>query len=107
VYAFRLEVQLSNARTLEERVNFHISRTPPVTELISVGPAYYGDKTTILSAMSTDEPSLVRMFYKRITDAEFNFITLDGFTTNNQFVKELHYGFIPRQLVEQNSAYSL
>ena len=107
VYAFRLEVQLSNARTLEERVNFHISRSPPVAELVSIGPAYYGDKTTILAAMSTDEPSLVRMFYKRVTEAEFNFITLDGFTTNNQFVKELHYGFIPRQLVEQNSAYEL
>jgi subtilisin family serine protease len=107
VYALRLEVQLSNARTLEERINFHISRSPPVAELISIGPAYYGDKTTILAAMSTDEPSLVRMFYKRVTDAEFNFITLDGFTTNNQFVKELHYGFIPRQLVEQNSAYEV
>ncbi|MCH9030151.1 MAG: hypothetical protein IH819_11200, partial [Bacteroidetes bacterium] len=107
VYAFRLEVQLSNARTLEERVNFHISRTPPLTKLISIGPAYYGDKTTILAAMFTDEPSLVRMFYRKVTDAEFNFITLDGFTTNNQFVKELHYGFIPRQLVEQNSAYEV
>ncbi|MCH7770180.1 MAG: S8 family serine peptidase [Bacteroidetes bacterium] len=107
VYAFRLEVQLSNARTLEERVNYHISRTPPLTELISIGPAYYGDKTTILAVMFTDEPSLVRMFYRKVTDAEFNFITLDGFTTNNQFVKELHYGFIPRQLVEQNSAYEV
>jgi len=55
VYAFRLVVQLSNARTLEARVNFHISRTPPVTELISIGPAYYGDKTTILASMTTDE----------------------------------------------------
>jgi subtilisin family serine protease len=107
VYALRLEVQLSNARTLEERVNFHISRTPPVAELISIGPAYYGDKTTILAAMFTDEPSLVRMFYRRVTDPEFNFITLDGFTTNNQFVKQLHYGFIPKQLVEQNSAYEV
>jgi len=107
VYAFRLVVQLSNARTLEERVNFHISRTPPVTELISIGPAYYGDKTTILASMTTDEPSLVRMFYRRVTEPEFNFITLDGFTTNNQFIKELHYGFIPRQLVVQNSAYEV
>ncbi|MCZ6703597.1 MAG: S8 family serine peptidase, partial [Ignavibacteria bacterium] len=107
IYAFRLEVQLSNARTLEERVNFHINRTPPLTEPISIGPAYYGDKTTILAAMFTDEPSLVRMFYRKATDAEFNFITLDGFTTNNQFVKELHYGFIPRQLVVQNSAYEI
>jgi subtilisin family serine protease len=107
VFGLRFEVLLSNGRTLEERVNFHISRTPPLTELISIGPAFYGDKTTILAAMFTDEPSLVRMFYKKVTDAEFNFITLDGFTTNNQFVKKLHYGFVPRQLVQQNSNYEV
>ncbi|GBD86758.1 thermophilic serine proteinase precursor [bacterium BMS3Abin03] len=107
VYAFRLVVQLSNGRTLEERVNFLISRTPPVTELISVGPAFYGDKTTILAAMYTDEPSLVRMYYRKIGDVNFNFVTLDGFTTNNQFIKQLHYGFIPRQIVQQNSAYEI
>jgi len=107
VYTIRVEVTLSNGRTLEERVNFLITRTPPAAELISVGPAYYGDKTTILAAMFTDEPSLVRMFYRQVSAAEFNFITLDGFTTNNQFVKQLHYGFIPKQIVEQNSAYDV
>jgi hypothetical protein len=78
-----------------------------VAELISIGPAYYGDKTTILAAMYTDEPSLVRMYYKKPTDNEFNLVTLDGFTTNNQFVKQYHYGFIPKQIVEQNSAYEV
>ena len=107
VYTFRLEVTLTNGRTLEERVNYLITRNPPVAELISVGPAYYGDKTTILAAMYTDEPSLVRMYYRQVSATEFNFITLDGFTTNNQFVKQLHYGFIPKQIVEQNSAYEI
>jgi len=107
VYCLRLVVQLTNGRTLEERVNFFISRNPPITELISVGPAFYGDKTTILAAMYTDEPTVTRMYYRKFGETEFNFITLDGFTTNNQFVKYLHYGFIPKQLVEQNSAYEI
>jgi hypothetical protein len=107
VYTIRLEVTLSNGRTLEERVNYLVTRTPPLAELISVGPSYYGDKTTILAAMYTDEPSLVRMYYRQVSAPEFNFVTLDGFTTNNQFVKQFHYGFIPRQIVEQNSAYEV
>ena len=107
VYGLRLVVQLTNGRTLEERVNFSISRTPPIAELISVGPAFYGDKTTVLAAMYTDEPTITKMYYRKLGDAQFNFITLDGFTTNNQFVKYLHYGFIPKQLVEQNSAYEV
>jgi len=107
VYCLRLVVQQTNGRTLEERVNFFINRTPPIAELISVGPAFYGDKTTILAAMYTDEPTVTRLYYRKFGEAEFNFITLDGFTTNNQFVKYLHYGFIPKQLVEQNSAYEI
>jgi subtilisin family serine protease len=107
VYCLRLVVDLNNGRTLEERVNFSISRNPPITELVSVGPAFYGDKTTILAAMYTDQPTVTRMYYRKFGETEFNFVTLDGFTTNNQFVKYLHYGFIPKQLVEQNSAYEI
>ena len=106
-YGLRLVVQLTNGRTLEERVNFIISRNPPAAALISAGPAFYGDKTTILAAMYTDEPCVTRMYYRKIGDVQFNFITLDGFTTNNQFVKYLHYGFIPKHLVEQNSVYEV
>lgn len=107
VYCLRLVVNLINGRTLEERVNFLISRNPPVTELISVGPAFYGDKTTILAAMYTDEPTVTRMYYREVGNTEFNFVTLDGFTTNNQFVKYIHYGFLPKQIVKQNSAYEI
>lgn len=104
-FTLRLVVNQTNGRTLEERVNFHIDRTPPQTELISIGPMYYGDKLTIVSAVYTDEPSLVRLYYKKPQDTEYKFVTLDGFTTNNQFVKQLHYGFIPKDLVDQNSIY--
>ena len=107
VYTLRLVVSLSNGRTSEERVNFYINRKFPVAELISVGPSFYGDKTTILAAMYTDQPCLVRMYYRKNGEADFNFVTLDGFTTNNQFIKQLHYGFIPTKLVQQNSTYEV
>lgn len=105
VYTLRLLVFQNNGRTLEERVNFYVDRTAPQTELVSIGPMYYGDKLTIMSAVYTDEPSLVRLYYKKQGEVSYNFVTLDGFTTNNQFVKQLHYGFIPKDLIEQNTAY--
>ncbi|HEY7751854.1 MAG TPA: S8 family peptidase, partial [Ignavibacteriaceae bacterium] len=105
VYALRLVVQLTNGRTLEERLNFHVRRTPPNAFLISAGPAFYGNETTILAAVETDEPTITRMYYRKTGETDFNYVTLDGFTINNQFVKEIHYGFIPKQIVEQNVQY--
>ena len=107
VYSLRLLVFQNNGRTLEERVNFFVDKTSPQTELISVGPMYYGDKLTIMAAVYTEEPSLVRLYYKKASEPTYQFITLDGFTTNNQFVKQLHYGFIPKDLVDQNSDYKV
>lgn len=107
VYTLRLLVFQNNGRTLEERVNFFVDKTNPQTELISVGPMYYGDKLTITAAVYTDEPSLVRLYYKKASESTYQFVTLDGFTTNNQFVKQLHYGFIPKDLVDQNSDYKV
>jgi subtilisin family serine protease len=112
VYCLRLVVVLNNGRTLEERVNFFIIRTSPEVTLIKlseIGPttAYYGDKTTILAALYTDQPTVTRMYYYRDGDSDTNFVTLDGFTTNNQFVKYIHYGFLPKQIVQQNTAYEI
>ncbi len=108
-YTLRIKVNLNNGRTLEERVHFHINRTAPEVELISLVPCYFGDKITILSAVYTNEPSIVRLYFKPKNShpKNFNFITLDGFTINNQFVKQLHYGFIPKNLVENNKSYDV
>lgn len=108
-YTLRIVVKQNNGRTLEERVHFHINRTPPVAELISVSPCLYGNKNTILSALYTDEPSIVRLYFKPVNSPEsgFCFITLDGFTINNQFVKQLHYGFVPVNLLSQNQEYDV
>ena len=106
-YTLRLLVYLTNGRTMEERINFSVNRTAPVAELISIGPAFYGEKATIMAAMYTDEPSVTRMYFRKLGTAAFQFVTLDGFATNNQFVKNYHYGFIPKQLVEQGNSYEV
>ncbi len=109
IYTLRIIVKQNNGRTLEERTHFHINRTPPVADLISVGPCLYGNKNTILSAVYTDEPSIVRLYFKPKNSSvnNFRFITLDGFTINNQFVKQLHYGFVPVNLLYQNQEYDV
>ncbi len=108
VYALRILVNLNNGRTLEERVNFNIIRTSPKATLVILGPAFYGERTTILASVYTNQPCITRMYYRKLGNTgDFNFITLDGFNTNNQFVKNVHYGFIPKQLVEQNSVYQV
>lgn len=107
VYTLRIVVNQSNGRTLEERVNFYIDRTPPLAQLISVIPAFYGDKSTPSAALYTNEPSIVKMYYRQVGESDFKFVTLDGFTINNQFVKQLHYGFLPKDLVVQNSSYEI
>ncbi len=106
VYTLRLVVNQNNGGTLEERINFHIDRTPPIAELISLIPSFYGDKSVPLASIYTNEPCVVRMFYKR-TGEDFSFVTLDGFNINNQFVKQLHYGFIPKDLTVQNDLYEI
>lgn len=107
VYNLRLVVYLTNGRTLEERVNFYVDRTPPKGNIISVVPAFYGDRTTILAAVESNELSVARLYYRKSDESNFNFITLDGFASNNQFFKRLHYGFIPKHLVQQNAVYQV
>lgn len=106
-YTMRLVLKQTNGRTMEERVNFHIIRSAPEAEVISVFPAFYGDKTTILASLFTYEPAVVRMFYREAGAQDFNFVSLDGFATNNQFVKQLHYGFIPPNIVHPNTRYEI
>ncbi|MHC1737210.1 MAG: S8 family serine peptidase [Ignavibacteriaceae bacterium] len=106
-YTLRLVVTQNNGRTLEERVNFHIIKTVPTGQLISLIPAYYGEKPTISAAFYTPSNCIVRMYYKMAGEISFRFVTLDGFTTNNQFVKKLHYGFIPKFYAKDNTNYEL
>ena len=107
VYTLRLVVFQNNGGTLEERINFHIMRSPPKVTEVGLGPLYYGDKSTIAGEFLTDQPSIMRMYYRKMGDSDFKFVTLDGFNTNNQFVKTEHYGFIPKEIVEPGTTYSI
>ncbi len=106
-YCLRLAVNLSNGNTTEERVNFHIIRKPPAAELIFLGPAYYGNETTILASVYTDQVSVIKMYYRNVGETKFNSVSLDGFSTNTLSVNNLHYGFIPKDQVNQNSSYEI
>ncbi len=107
VYCLRLVVNLDNGMITEERLNFNIIRKPPDVDLVFAGSAYYGDKATILASMFTDQPCIVKMFYKKAGDSNYNFVTLDGFSTNTEMVNNLHYGFIPKNLAGQNITYNV
>jgi subtilisin family serine protease len=107
VHNIRLVVTLNNGKTIEERVNFYVDRSPPIGTLISYGPAFYGNRTTVLASIQSNEASIVRMFYRKAGSPKFDFVTLDGFASNNQFAKKLHYGFIPKHLVDQNAVYQI
>ena len=82
-------------------------RAPPKIQLISRGSAFYGNVATILTALYTDELSTARMYYRLKGTTNFEFITLDGFNINNRFVKQYHYGFIPKELIKTNSTYEV
>ena len=106
-YTLRLIVHLSNGNSTEERINFYVERFPPEIELEGAGPVYYGDKSTVVGELYTNQKSIARLYYRKVGDHEFNFITLDGFNTNNEFVKQFHYGFIPKQIVQPNTNYEI
>ena len=106
-YTLRLTIYLNNGRTMEERVIFHIIRTPPEVVEVGLGPIYYGDRSTIAGEFYTNQLSVMKMFYRVYGSDNFNFISLDGFNTNNQFVKQFHYGFIPKDLVLPSTLYEI
>lgn len=106
-YTLRMVLLQNNGITLEERVNFIIDRTAPTIELVSIEPALYGNESTVLAEIYTSKRALTKMYFRKQGTTNFNFVTLDGFATNNQFVKQLHYGFIPKQIVEPNTTYEI
>ena len=106
-YTVRLVVNTNDGRTTEERVTFHIMRTPPKVTEVGVGSLYYGDRSTIAGEYYTNQPSIMKMYYRKFGENQFNFVSLDGFSTNNQFVKQLHYGFIPKDLIAPATNYEI
>lgn len=106
-YTLRIKLHQTNGRVLEERVNFHIQREKPEAVVVNFGEALYGKKSTIFASVYSKEKSIVKMYYRRKGEQDFNFISLDGFATNNQFVKQAHYGFIPKKLITPKAEYEM
>ncbi|MCO6473238.1 MAG: S8 family serine peptidase [Melioribacteraceae bacterium] len=104
-YTLKLLINQNNGITLEERVNFYKDTTPPNIYLGTVAPIIYGDVKTILTEAYTDDRCIVKLYYT--SSSSSGYVTLDGFNINNHFVKNYHYGFIPKEIVDQNSEYSL
>ncbi len=107
VYTLALEVSYTDGGSSEERVNFHVDRTAPEPVLINSGAAYYGETPTIIASFQTDEVAVAQMYFRKKGAPEFQYITLDGLTVNNQFVKQLHYGFVPSGLIDYNTEYEV
>ncbi|MDP3150970.1 MAG: hypothetical protein Q8N83_17770, partial [Ignavibacteria bacterium] len=108
VFTLRIVLYQTNGLTKEERINFNRITKQPKGELISIFPAYYGDKPTFTAALYTDVPAIAKMYYRKANSGEnYRFVSLDGFATNNFFVKQLHYGFIPKGIVEPNTDYEI
>lgn len=108
VFTIRIVLHQTNGLTKEERINFSRITKQPKGELISIFPAYYGDKPTFTAALYTDVPSIAKMYYRKANSGEnYRFVSLDGFATNNFFVKQLHYGFIPKGIIEPNTDYEI
>jgi len=106
-YTLRLVVNTNNGRPTEERVTFHIMRTAPQVYEVGLGAIYYGSQSTIAGEFETNQPSIMKLFYRKVGESNFNFISLDGFATNNQFVKQYHYGFIPKDLISPSTNYEV
>jgi len=108
VFTLRIVLYQTNGFTNEERINFKRITKQPKGELISIFPTYYGEKPTFTAALYTDVPAIAKMYYRKANSSEnYRFISLDGFATNNFFVKQLHYGFIPKGMVEPNTDYEI
>lgn len=107
VLTLRLVVTLINSGTLEERVNIHIQRSMVKASLVSLFPALYGSNPTIIASAFSETPAVFRMFYREQGAAQYSFVTLDGFAINNQFVKDLHFGFVPKGILKFDTNYEL
>ncbi|MCK9425868.1 MAG: S8 family serine peptidase [Ignavibacteriaceae bacterium] len=108
VFTLRIVLHQTNGLTKEERINIRRITKLPQGELISIFPAYYGDKPTFVAAIYSTTPAITKMYYRKSnTNDSYKYISLDGFATNNLFVKQLHYGFIPKGIVEPNSDYQI
>jgi len=108
VFTLRLILHQTNGLTKEERINFSKITKNPKGEVISIFPAYYGNQPTFVSAVYSEKQAIAKMYYRKTNTGEpYSFISLDGFATNNLFVKQQHYGFVPKGIISPKTQYDI
>jgi subtilisin family serine protease len=103
----RILLNQTNGSTLEERINVHHIKTLPKILYYSLFPVYYGDKPTIGAEAYISQKGLVKLFFREKGTKDFNFVSLDGLTVNNNYVQNAHYGFIPLEMVHPDKTYEM
>jgi Subtilase family len=95
-YTLRLLVNRIDENTQEERVNFVIDRTPPEVISYNLFPAILNDIETVHASIVTDDPTTVQLFFrtKNSTD-DFEYLSLDGFSSEINMVSKTHFGILP------------
>lgn len=107
IITIRLHVNQSNGSPLEERINIHVIKDKVKPLLVTLSPALYGDKPTILASTYSEQQGIVRMYYRESGSSAFNFVTLDGLSMNTSFVRNAHYGYIPLNIAKPNTPYEI
>lgn len=107
VVTLRLRVNQSNGTPLEERMNIHVIKSKAKPVLVSLCPAMYGNRPTILASTYSEQQGIVRMYYRETGATAFNFVTLDGLSMNTSFVRNAHYGYIPLNIAKPNTLYEV
>ncbi|GAB6282029.1 MAG: hypothetical protein STSR0008_07730 [Ignavibacterium sp.] len=105
-YTLRLVVKNNNSET-EERLNFTIKRNPIEIKLISLLPVYYGNQSTILASIFTNNSTIVKMYFKDYEEENYKSISLDNFSSNINYNSQNHFGFIPIEYSKPNKTYSI
>jgi len=95
-YTLRLLVNRIDGNTQEERSNFFIDRSIPKIITHNLFPALLNDIETIQASIVTDDPTTVKLFYRKNNSGEeFDFISLDGFSNDVNMISTKNFGFLP------------
>ncbi len=73
-----------------------------------ISPSFLNDTETVQASIVTDDAVTAKLFYKKMnTSDNFNFITLDGFNGEVNFVTQKHFGFLPIEAIKEGINHEL
>ncbi|MBN1447018.1 MAG: S8 family serine peptidase [Bacteroidetes bacterium] len=94
-YTLRLAAESSRGVSLDDRIVFHIDRTPPRILGAALVPAVEGASYGIAVGFLTDEPTLGTVWYREQNSSEpWLWVSAEGETENNLFVGSSHHVYM-------------